>query len=128
MRITSNINFGGHTAYDEFSKVAVQTGLIKTMLALTQRKELDSVRASASYQAMDTIARLMTSGTTAERRSLVTDLVQRDIIKIALNVSLSDSLSRWKRWSSDQSTSTENGPPFMSSPPSSSQSPAYPDH
>lgn len=85
MRITSNINFGGHTAYDEFSKVAVQTGLIKTMLALTQRKELDSVRASASYQAMDTIARLMTSGTTAERRSLVTDLVQRDIIKIALN-------------------------------------------
>ncbi|KAL4267809.1 hypothetical protein AB1N83_001391 [Pleurotus pulmonarius] len=85
MRISSNINFGGHTAYDEFSKVAVQTGLVKTMLALTQRAELDSVRASASYQAMDTIARLMTSGTTAERRSLLNDLVQRDAVKIGLD-------------------------------------------
>ncbi len=90
MRISSNINFGGHTAYDEFSKVAVQTGLVKTMLALTQRTELDSVRASAFYQAMDTIARLMTSGTTAERRSLLNDLVQRDAVKIGLDVSSSN--------------------------------------
>lgn len=57
------------------------------MLELTQRATYDYRRALAGYHAIDTISCLAKTGSISERRLLLDQLIENDIIGVCVSVS-----------------------------------------
>lgn len=74
-------------AFDSFGEAAFESGIVATMLTLTQDTHLTQGYATASYQALSSIINLMRTGTTEERYLLLDECLKHDVVRICLDVS-----------------------------------------
>ena len=72
--------------FDSFGEAAFESGIVKTMLKMTQDARTDMGYALASYNALKFMWHLMRTGNIEERRALLQELLAHRALEICFNV------------------------------------------
>jgi len=72
--------------FDSFGEAAFESGIVKTMLKVTQDKRTDIGPALASYNALESMWHLMRTGNVEERCALLQELLAHNALEISFEV------------------------------------------
>jgi hypothetical protein len=86
----------GQMGFDSFGEAAFESGIVKTMLKMTQDERTDTGYALASYNALESMWHLMRTGNIQERRALLQELLAHSALEISSNVNVFFSLVQLK--------------------------------
>lgn len=76
----------GQMGFDSFGEAAFESGIVKTMLKVTQDERTDTGYALASYNALESMWHLMRTGNVQERRALLQELLAHSALEISFSV------------------------------------------
>ncbi|KIM42138.1 hypothetical protein M413DRAFT_444606 [Hebeloma cylindrosporum] len=75
----------GHMGFDTFEEAAIESGIVKTMLTITQDTRTSQWPALSGYFALQLMWHLTKTGTSYERRALLKELMDHNALEIILN-------------------------------------------
>ncbi|KDR68426.1 hypothetical protein GALMADRAFT_231393 [Galerina marginata CBS 339.88] len=75
----------GHLGFDSFGEAAFEGGIVKAMMKITQDPRTDKWHGLASYFAMDAMWQLTRTGNVEERRALLQELLEHNVLKICMD-------------------------------------------
>jgi len=76
----------GHMGFDTFEEAAFESGIVKTMLTITQDTRTGQWPALSGYFALQSMWHLTKTGTSDERRALLKELMDHNGLEIILDV------------------------------------------
>lgn len=88
----------GHMGFNTFEEAAFESGIVKTMLTITQDTRTGQWPALSGYFALQLMWHLTKTGTSDERRALLKELMDHNGLEIIFDV-CAFYLSRWSCFS-----------------------------
>lgn len=76
----------GHMGFNTFEEAAFESGIVKTMLTITQDTRTGQWPALSGYFALQLMWHLTKTGTSDERRALIKELMDHNALEIILDV------------------------------------------
>jgi len=76
----------GHMGFNTFEEAAFESGIVKTMMTITQITRLGQWPALSGFFALQSMWHLTKTGTSDERRALIKELMENNALEIILDV------------------------------------------